>query len=196
MLFSATQTTKVADLARISLRPGPTHIDIDGARDTSTVATLSQGYIVCPSDQRFLLLYTFLRKYRNKKVVVFFSSCNSVKYHAEILNYIDIQVLELHVGVLNACYDLILRELIYLARGSKSSKSAPILSSNSSMRHPVFSFAQTLQRVVSIYLKWTGSYSSILLMIRVIIYIVLVGRLAQAKKEKACCSFSKPSLGS
>ena len=34
-----------------------------------------------------------------KKVVVFFSSCNSVKYHAELLNYIDIPVLDLHVGV-------------------------------------------------------------------------------------------------
>jgi ATP-dependent RNA helicase DDX18/HAS1 len=31
-----------------------------------------------------------------KKVVVFFSSCNSVKYHAELLNYIHITVLDLH----------------------------------------------------------------------------------------------------
>jgi hypothetical protein len=29
--------------------------------------------------------------------VVFFSSCNSVKYHGELLNYIDIPVLDLHV---------------------------------------------------------------------------------------------------
>lgn len=97
MLFSATQTTKVADLARISLRPGPIHIDVDGDKLTSTVTTLSQGYIVCDSDKRFLLLYSLLRKYRKKKVVVFFSSCNSVKYHAELLNYIDLPVLALHV---------------------------------------------------------------------------------------------------
>jgi len=29
-------------------------------------------------------------------MIVFFSSCNSVKYHAELLNYIDISVLSLH----------------------------------------------------------------------------------------------------
>ncbi|TFY78680.1 hypothetical protein EWM64_g5335 [Hericium alpestre] len=96
MLFSATQTTKVQDLARISLRPGPLLIDVDGAETTSTVSTLSQGYVVCPSDRRFLLLFTFLQKNLKKKVVVFFSSCNSVKYHAELLNYIDVPVLDLH----------------------------------------------------------------------------------------------------
>jgi ATP-dependent RNA helicase DDX18/HAS1 len=97
MLFSATQTTKVADLARISLRPGPTYINVDSSKDTSTVTTLSQGYVVCPSDRRFLLLFTFLRKNLKKKVVVFFSSCNSVKYHSELLNYIDVPVMDLHV---------------------------------------------------------------------------------------------------
>ena len=97
MLFSATQTTKVQDLVRISLRPGPIHIDVDGAEETSTVTTLSQGYVVCPSDRRFLLLFTFLKKNLKKKIVVFFSSCNSVKYHGELLNYIDIPVLDLHV---------------------------------------------------------------------------------------------------
>ncbi|CAK5281649.1 unnamed protein product [Mycena citricolor] len=96
MLFSATQTTKVADLARISLRPGSVNVDIDGKEEASTVDTLAQGYVVCQSDQRFLLLYTFLSKNRKKKVIVFFSSCNSVKYHAELLNYIDVPVLELH----------------------------------------------------------------------------------------------------
>lgn len=97
MLFSATQTTKVQDLVRISLRPWPIHIDVDGAEQTSTVTTLSQGYVVCPSDRRFLLLFTFLKKNLKKKIVVFFSSCNSVKYHGELLNYIDIPVLDLHV---------------------------------------------------------------------------------------------------
>ena len=29
-------------------------------------------------------------------MIVFFSSCNSVKYYAELLNYIDLPVLDLH----------------------------------------------------------------------------------------------------
>ncbi|RPD67784.1 DEAD-domain-containing protein [Lentinus tigrinus ALCF2SS1-7] len=96
MLFSATQTTKTQDLARISLRPGTISVDVDKEAVASTVATLSQGYIVCPSEQRFLLLFTFLKRHAKKKIIVFFSSCNSVKYHAELLNYIDVPVLDLH----------------------------------------------------------------------------------------------------
>ncbi|KAI4801332.1 DEAD-domain-containing protein, partial [Aureobasidium sp. EXF-8845] len=37
MLFSATQTTKVEDLARISLRPGPLYINVDHRKEHSTV---------------------------------------------------------------------------------------------------------------------------------------------------------------
>ncbi|RSH91153.1 ATP-dependent RNA helicase [Saitozyma podzolica] len=96
MLFSATQTTKVTDLARISLRPGPLYINVDHEKEASTVDMLEQGYVVCDSDQRFMLLFTFLKKNLKKKVIVFFSSCNSVKYHAELLNYIDVPVLDLH----------------------------------------------------------------------------------------------------
>ncbi|KAG2231713.1 hypothetical protein INT48_003568 [Thamnidium elegans] len=99
MLFSATQTTKVADLARISLKKGPLYINVHENRDTSTADGLEQGYVVCESDRRFLLLFTFLRKNIKKKVIVFFSSCNSVKYHSELLNYIDVPVLALHVNV-------------------------------------------------------------------------------------------------
>lgn len=96
MLFSATQTTKVEDLARISLRPGPLYINVDNTKEHSTVEGLEQGYVVCDSDKRFLLLFSFLKKNLDKKVIVFFSSCNCVKYHSELLNYIDLPVLDLH----------------------------------------------------------------------------------------------------
>ncbi|KAM0523019.1 hypothetical protein ACHAPE_001510 [Trichoderma viride] len=98
MLFSATQTTKVEDLARISLRPGPLYINVDEEKQHSTVDGLEQGYVLCEGDERFLLLFSFLRKMqaKKKKVIVFFSSCNSVKYYSELLNYIDCPVLDLH----------------------------------------------------------------------------------------------------
>lgn len=98
MLFSATQTTKVTDLARISLRAGPLYINVDSEKESSTVDMLEQGYVVCDSDQRFMLLFTFLKRNLKKKVIVFFSSCNSVTYHSELLNYIDVPVLDLHVS--------------------------------------------------------------------------------------------------
>ncbi|KAL2127458.1 hypothetical protein VTI74DRAFT_10693 [Chaetomium olivicolor] len=96
MLFSATQTTKVEDLARISLRPGPLYINVDEEKQFSTVEGLDQGYVVVDADKRFLLLFSFLKKMAKKKIIVFFSSCNSVKYYSELLQYIDLQVLDLH----------------------------------------------------------------------------------------------------
>lgn len=98
MLFSATQTTKVEDLARISLRAGPLYINVHSHRDTLTADGLEQGYVTCESDKRFLLLFLFLRRNikKNKKIIVFMSLCNSVKYFSELLNYIELPVLLLH----------------------------------------------------------------------------------------------------
>jgi ATP-dependent RNA helicase DDX18/HAS1 len=114
-LFSATQTTKVEDLARISLRPGPMYIDVDYRKEHSTVEALEQGYVIVDSDLRFRTLFTFLRKMQKKKVrsvrscsmqshadltapqiIVFLSSCATVDYYADLLNYIDLPVLSLH----------------------------------------------------------------------------------------------------
>merc|ERR1712166_576515 len=96
MLFSATQTRKTEDLARMSLND-PLYVGVDDSKMSATVAGLEQGYVVCPADKRFLLLFTFLKKnMKKKKVIVFFSSCNSVKFHAELLNYIDIPCRDLH----------------------------------------------------------------------------------------------------
>lgn len=96
MLFSATQTRKVEDLARISLKKEPLYVGVDDDKEVATVDGLEQGYVVCPSEKRFLLLFTFLKKNQKKKVMVFFSSCMSVKYHYELLNYIDLPVLAIH----------------------------------------------------------------------------------------------------
>ena len=100
MRTAATQTTKVDDLARASLKKAPLYINVDEQKKMATAEGLEQGYVICPSEQRFLLLFTFLKKNLKKKMIVFFSSCNSVKYHAELLNYIDIPVLDLHVRTL------------------------------------------------------------------------------------------------
>jgi len=98
MLFSATTTKKTEDLVAVALKKEPIYIGIEEKNkgDMATVAGLEQGYVVCPSEKRFLLLFTFLKKNRNKKVMVFFSSCMSVKFHHELLNYIDLPVMCIH----------------------------------------------------------------------------------------------------
>ena len=98
MLFSATTTKKTEDLVAVALKKEPIYIGIEEKtkEGMATVAGLEQGYVVCPSDKRFLLLFTFLKKNKNKKVMVFFSSCMSVKFHHELLNYIDLPVMCIH----------------------------------------------------------------------------------------------------
>jgi ATP-dependent RNA helicase DDX18/HAS1 len=68
VLFSATQTTKVEDLARVSFKKAPLYIGVDDGRTKATVEGLEQGYCVVSSEQRFLLLFTFLKKNLKKKV--------------------------------------------------------------------------------------------------------------------------------
>lgn len=97
MLFSATQTKKVEDLARLSINEKTAiYVEVPSETNLATVGGLEQGYVTCPSDKRFLLLFTFLKKNKKKKIMVFFSSCNSVKFHAELLNYIDVPVMDIH----------------------------------------------------------------------------------------------------
>nr|XP_043622443.1 DEAD-box ATP-dependent RNA helicase 51-like [Erigeron canadensis]XP_043622444.1 DEAD-box ATP-dependent RNA helicase 51-like [Erigeron canadensis] len=95
-LFSATQTKKVEDLARLSFQNTPVYIDVDDGRSRVTNEGLQQGYCVVPSAKRLLLLYSFLKRNLSKKVMVFFSSCNSVKFHSELLQFIKIECFDIH----------------------------------------------------------------------------------------------------
>ncbi|XP_037730089.1 probable ATP-dependent RNA helicase pitchoune [Drosophila subpulchrella] len=96
MLFSATQTARIDALSKLALKSEPIYVGVHDNQDTATVDGLEQGYIVCPSEKRLLVLFTFLKKNRKKKVMVFFSSCMSVKYHHELFNYIDLPVTSIH----------------------------------------------------------------------------------------------------
>ncbi|RLN17479.1 DEAD-box ATP-dependent RNA helicase 27-like [Panicum miliaceum] len=103
VLFSATQTQKVEDFANFTFRKNEerqrklVYVGVDDSKLKPTVEGLQQGYSVIPSEKRFLVLYAFLRKVRQKqKVMVFFSSCSSVKFHAELLNFLGIQCDDIH----------------------------------------------------------------------------------------------------
>ncbi|KAG6584379.1 DEAD-box ATP-dependent RNA helicase 27, partial [Cucurbita argyrosperma subsp. sororia] len=95
-LFSATQTQKVEDLVRLSFQSTPIYIDVDDGRTKVTNEGLQQGYCVVPSAKRFVLLYSFLKRNLSKKIMVFFSSCNSVKFHADLLRYIKVDCMDIH----------------------------------------------------------------------------------------------------
>jgi len=97
ILFSATTSAKVTELVKVSLNSDPIKINItEQNTSVATVDGLEQGYVVCTSEKRFVLLFTFLRRNASKKIMVFFSSCASVKFHHELLNYIDLPVMSIH----------------------------------------------------------------------------------------------------
>ncbi|CAN6303139.1 unnamed protein product [Urochloa humidicola] len=102
VLFSATQTPEVEKFAKLSFEKNeeskekPVYVGVDDDNTKATVEGLQQGYCVISSDKRFLVLYAFLKKKQNKKVMVFFSSCNSVKFHSELLNFLGINCLDIH----------------------------------------------------------------------------------------------------
>uniref|UniRef100_A0A8B9SF98 ATP-dependent RNA helicase n=1 Tax=Anas platyrhynchos TaxID=8839 RepID=A0A8B9SF98_ANAPL len=79
LLFSATQTKSVKDLARLSLKD-PEYVWVHEKAKFSTPATLDQSYIVCELQQKVNMLYSFLRSHLKKKTIVFFASCKEVQY--------------------------------------------------------------------------------------------------------------------
>ena len=92
MLFSATMI-KSLDFAKISSGKNPLYIKVDDTKAVPpTAAGLEQSYLICPAEKRLLFLVTFLRYNFNKKVMVFFSSFNSVRYHKDLLKALNIPV--------------------------------------------------------------------------------------------------------
>ncbi|VEN59134.1 unnamed protein product, partial [Callosobruchus maculatus] len=83
LLFSATQTRSVRDLARLSLKD-PSYVSVHENLEHSTPKGLSQSYVVCELQDKISILWSFLKNHPNKKIMVFFSSCKQVKYVYEI----------------------------------------------------------------------------------------------------------------
>ncbi|KAG5219616.1 ATP-dependent RNA helicase [Salix suchowensis] len=82
LLFSATQTQSVQDLARLSLKD-PVPIGVGEAGDPSASATpqsLEQHYTVCPLDKKLDVLWSFIKTHLQSKIVVFMSSCKQVRF--------------------------------------------------------------------------------------------------------------------
>lgn len=55
-----------------------------------------QGYVTIAPDKRFLLLFSFVKKFQKKKIVVVLSSTAAVKAYGDILNAMGLPVLDIH----------------------------------------------------------------------------------------------------
>ena len=90
LLFSATLNNKIKEMIVLQ---NPVEVS---AGKTETVSTLDQGYVMCSPENKFRLLYTFLQKHKTKKIMVFFSSCNAVKFYSNFLRFVDLDVMDIH----------------------------------------------------------------------------------------------------
>ncbi|TFK52990.1 DEAD-domain-containing protein [Heliocybe sulcata] len=80
LLFSATQTKSVKDLARLSLNE-PVFVSADPETEgLATPASLQQHYIVCDLDQKLDILWSFIKSHLQAKILVFMSSCKQVRF--------------------------------------------------------------------------------------------------------------------
>lgn len=83
LLFSATQTKSVKDLARLSLRQ-PVYVAPHEQAAHSTPEALQQNYVVVELQDKVTMLWSFIKNHLRQKCIVFLSSCKQVKYIYEI----------------------------------------------------------------------------------------------------------------
>lgn len=76
-LFSATQTKRVQDLARLSLKD-PEYISVHEESTTATPSRLQQTAMIVPLDQKLDMLWSFIKAHLNSRILVFLSSCKQV----------------------------------------------------------------------------------------------------------------------
>lgn len=83
LLFSATQTRSVKDLARLSLKD-PLFISVHEHAKEITPDNLTQSYIVCELSEKLNTLWSFIKNHLKQKVLVFASTCKEVKFIFEL----------------------------------------------------------------------------------------------------------------
>ncbi|KAF9985080.1 ATP-dependent RNA helicase dbp4 [Mortierella antarctica] len=79
MLFSATQTKSVKDLARLSLKD-PEYVAVHEKAEHSTPKNLAQYYMVVPLQQKLDVMFNFIKTHLTAKGIVFLSSCKQVRF--------------------------------------------------------------------------------------------------------------------
>lgn len=77
LLFSATQTKSVSDLARLSLKDP---IYVSPGEEEATPTSLEQHYAVIELDKKLDTLWSFIKTHLQSKILVFFSCCKQIRF--------------------------------------------------------------------------------------------------------------------
>ncbi|ELR21347.1 atpdependent rna helicase ddx10, putative [Acanthamoeba castellanii str. Neff] len=97
LLFSATQTRSVKQLARLSLK-NPEYIAVHEQEQYATPKNLQQNYLVCQLHEKLDTLFSFLKTHTKQKILVFISSCKQVRFVYEAFRQLQpgLPVMHLH----------------------------------------------------------------------------------------------------
>ncbi|KAI0132444.1 ATP-dependent RNA helicase DBP4 [Xylariales sp. AK1849] len=97
LLFSATQSKKVSDLARLSLSD-PEYVAVHEAAAAATPSSLTQHYFISPLPEKMDTLYSFIKSNTKTKMIVFLSSGKQVRFVYESFRHLQpgISLLHLH----------------------------------------------------------------------------------------------------
>jgi ATP-dependent RNA helicase DDX10/DBP4 len=79
LMFSATQTRSVKDLARLSLKD-PEYVAVHEKAEHSTPKKLSQHFVVSELPKKLDVLYSFIKTHLKNKTIVFLSSCKQTRF--------------------------------------------------------------------------------------------------------------------
>ncbi|OAL50705.1 DEAD-domain-containing protein [Pyrenochaeta sp. DS3sAY3a] len=96
LLFSATQSRKVSDLARLSLQD-PEYVSVHAEDKSATPKGLTQNYIVCPLEEKLDTLWSFIQASKKSKILCFFSSAKTVRFVYESFRHMQPGIPLLHI---------------------------------------------------------------------------------------------------
>lgn len=99
LLFSATQTNSVQQLARLSLRRHLVqYIGVHENSKTATPKKLQQFYLTIDLPDKFKVLWSFMRSHLKSKIIIFFQSCKQVRFMYETFSLLRVgtPLLEIH----------------------------------------------------------------------------------------------------
>ncbi|CCG81203.1 ATP-dependent RNA helicase dbp4 [Taphrina deformans PYCC 5710] len=96
LLFSATQTKSVKDLARLSLK-NPEYVAVHDSADSATPASLQQSYVLTALPEKLDTLFGFMKTHLKCKAIVFMSTGKQVRFAYETFRHLHPGVSLIHL---------------------------------------------------------------------------------------------------
>ena len=96
IMFTATQNKQINIVSSFSFKKKPIYLNIKTENSMSTSKNIKHGFTICQIEEKLLILISLIRKNIKKKIIVFFSSCNEVRFFSCLFKLLKIPVIELH----------------------------------------------------------------------------------------------------